>query len=340
MNPLIPTRRAASGVLMALLAAVGLGMSPAQAQSGAAPIVGVPAFPTKPLRWIVAYPPGGGSDFLARTLAKPMSEQLGQPIVIDNRPGAATIVGTDIAAKSPADGYTLLSGDNGALVFNSALYAKLPYAVSDFAPVGLMARFPLVLVVNPASGITDAKDLIAKVKAAPGKYSFASPGAGSPHHLAMELLKERAGLFAVHVPYRGAALAITDVIGGQLPMMMVDTAVGLPHIRSGKVKPIAVASKNRLAQLPDVPTLAELGYKDIDVYAWQGLMVPKATPANTVARLSDALLKSAAQPEVRKTLTDFGLEVVASDAALLSGYIAAETVFWHKLIKDRGLKLE
>ena len=198
------------------------------------------AYPNKLLRWIIPYPAGGGQDFLARHLALQMGKQLGQSIVIENRPGAAGIIGTDVAAKASADGYTLVTGDNGAMVLNTALYKKLPYSPDDFTPLGYMAGFPLILVVNPASPFTSARQWLAEVKKNPGAYSYASPGAGSPHHLAMELIKERTGSYIVHVPYRGTAMAIQDVMSGQLPMMVVDTAGGLAQIRGGKVRALAV----------------------------------------------------------------------------------------------------
>ena len=298
------------------------------------------AWPNKPLRWVVAYPAGGGSDFLARQLAPQLGKQLGQTIVIDNRPGAAGMIGTDNAAKSPPDGYTLLTGDNGAMVFHTAMYKKVPYDPQDFAPVGFMARFPLILAVNPSAGFTSARQLIDEVKKSPGKYSYASPGIGSPHHLAMELLKDRAGLFVVHVPYRGTAMAVQDVIGGQVPMMVLDTAAGLPQINAGKVKALAVMSKKRLPSLPDVPTLDEIGVKDFEVGAWQGLFVPKGTPTDIVARLSTEMNKAITTPEVKARLEEFGLEVAPTDGPALASFVKQETAFWHALIKQRHLSAE
>lgn len=297
-------------------------------------------WPSKPIRWVVAYPAGGGSDFLARQLAPQLGKQLGQNLVIDNRPGAAGIIGTDNAAKSPADGYTILTGDNGAMVFHEAMYKKIPYAPADFTPVGFMARFPLIVAVNPSAGFTDAKQWLDALKKNPGKFSYASPGIGSPHHLAMELLKDRTKTFVVHVPYRGTALAVQDVISGQVPMMVLDTAAGLPQIRSGKVKALAVMSRKRIAALPDVPTLDELGVKDFEVTAWQGLFVPKGTPAEIVARLTAEMNKAIAVPEVKARLEDFGLEVLPSDGPALAGFIQKETTFWHALIKERKLSAE
>jgi len=298
------------------------------------------AWPNKPVRWVVAYPAGGGSDFLARQLAPQLGKQLGQTLVIDNRPGAGGTIGTDNAAKSAPDGYTILTGDNGAMVFNSAMYKKLPYDPKDFTPVGFMARFPLILTVNPNAGLNSVKELLAEVKKNPAKYTYASPGIGSPHHLAMELLKDRTKSFIVHVPYRGTAPAVQDVISGQVPMMVLDTAAGLPQIRAGKVKALAVMSKKRLPSLPDVPTLDEIGIKDFEVAAWQGLFVPKGTPPDIVARLTAEMNKAITVPEVKARLEDFGLEVAPTDGPALAAFVQKETTFWHALIKERNLSAE
>ena len=302
------------------------------------------AWPNKPVRWVVAYPAGGGSDFLARQLAPQLGKQLGQTLVIDNRPGAAGMIGTDNAAKSAPDGYTIVTGDNGAMVFHTAMYKKVPYDPQELVPIGFMARFPLILAVNPASGFTSAKQLIDELKKNPGKYSYASPGVGSPHHLAMELFKDRTNTFVVHVPYRGTAMAVQDVIGGQVPMMVLDTAAGLPQIKAGKVKALAVMSKKRIPSLPDVPTLDEIGQayglKGFEVTAWQGLFAPKGTPPEIVAKLSAEMTKAINVPEVRSRLEDFGLEVVPTDGPALGAFIQTETKFWHALIKDRKLSAE
>ncbi|NUZ04237.1 Bug family tripartite tricarboxylate transporter substrate binding protein [Piscinibacter koreensis] len=297
-------------------------------------------WPAKPIRWVVAYPAGGGSDFLARQLAPAMGRQLGQTIVIDNRPGAAGIIGTDNAAKAAPDGYTIVTGDNGAMVFHSAMYKKLPYDPADFVPVGFMARFPLIVAVNPQSGFTSIRQLLDEVGRNPGKYSYASPGIGSPHHLAMELLKDRTKSFVVHVPYRGTAPAVQDVIGGQVPMIVLDTAAGLPQIRGGRVKALAVMSKQRIAALPDVPTLHEVGITDFDVTAWQALFVPKGTPAEVVTRLTAELNRAINAPDVKPKLEDFGLEVTPSDGPALAAFLQRENAFWHRLIKERGLSAE
>jgi tripartite-type tricarboxylate transporter receptor subunit TctC len=321
-------------------ALVGLGLAAALSPLTAS----AQAWPSKPVRWVVAYPAGGGSDFLARQLSPQLSKQLGQSIVIDNRPGAAGIIGTDNAAKSPPDGYTIVTGDNGAMVFHEAMYKKIPYSPNDLTPVGFMARFPLILAVNPNAGFASGRQLLEDIKKNPGKFSYASPGIGSPHHLAMELLKERTQAFVVHVPYRGTAMAVQDVIAGQVPMMVLDTAAGLPQIRSGKVKALAVMSKKRIPSLPDVPTLDELGrdmgLQDFEVTAWQGLFVPKGTPADIVSRLSAEMNKAITTPEVKARLEDFGLELTPTDGPALAAFLQKETTFWHALIKERKLSAE
>ena len=301
------------------------------------------AWPNHALRWIVAYPAAGGSDFLARQLSPQMGKQLGQTIVVDNRPGAAGIIGTEAASKQPGDGYTLLTGDNGAMVFHTALYKSLPYNPSDFVPLGFMASFPLLLAVNPNAGFTSAAQFLDAVKKSPGKYSYASPGAGSPHHLAMELLKQRTGCFIVHVPYRGTAPAMQDVMSGQVPIMVIDTAAGLAQVRSGKLKALAVMSKHRIALLPDVPTLAEAGgpaLKDFEANAWQGLFAPKGTPPDIAARLTAEMRKAILTPDVKARLEAFGLEVAPTDGPALAAFIQKETAFWHALIKERHLTLD
>jgi tripartite-type tricarboxylate transporter receptor subunit TctC len=307
----------------------------------AAPRAFAQSYPNRPLRWIVPYPAGGGSDFLARTVGAQLAQQLGQPVVIDNRPGAATMIGADVAAKSAPDGYTLLTGDNGTFVFNSALYRRMPYdPLKDFAPVGLLARFPLILVANPATPYRNAKELFDDARKRPGRLSYASVGPGSPHHLAFEMLKQRTGTFIVHIPYRGAAPAVQDVLGNQVPTMVIDTAVGLPHIRAGRLRALGVASKQRLAALPDVPTLEELGIRDTEIHAWQGLAVPAATPGDVVGRLSAELARAIGNGDVTRKLVEFGLEPTPGNPEQMAAFMRSEIVRWHALIRERGLVLE
>ncbi|NDZ17589.1 ABC transporter substrate-binding protein [Variovorax sp. WS11] len=322
------------GCLATLLAAIAVSVS-AQAQAPAQ------IFPSKPVKWIVGYPAGGGSDFLARTVAAQMSVQLGQPVIIDNRAGAGAIVGAEVAARSSGDGYTLFTADNGVLIYNPALYKKLPYdPVRDFAPLGLMARTPLLIVAAPNAGIRNAQELIDMLKKNPGKLSYGSPGNGSPHHLAMELFKSRTAAFVVHVPYRGAAPAMQDAMGGQIPLIVVDTSTGMSAIKAGKLVPLVTFSKQRVSQLPDVPTMIELGYKDVEAYAWQGMVVPAGTPGDIRQKLSLEMQAAVNHPSVRKKLEEASWESVPSDAGLLSAYIVSETKKWHALIRERGISLE
>ena len=298
-------------------------------------------YPTKAVRWVVPYAAGGGSDFLARTIGQPWSTASGQPVLVDNKPGGNTALGAAEVARSPADGYTLLSADNGTLIFNPVLYKSLSYnPEKELAPVTLMGRFPMILVVGPASTATTAREFIAQAKAQPGGTNYASAGAGSPHHLAMELLKSEAGLFMVHAPYRGAGPALADVAGGQVPAMMVDLAAGSGFIKGGKVKPLAVANATRLPQLPDVPTFAELGYKNVEAAALVGLMVPSGTPPATINAINTQVVAAINDPAVHKRLVDFGVEPVGNSPAQFSALIKTESVKWHKLIRDLKITLD
>lgn len=298
-------------------------------------------YPSKPIRWLVPYPAGGGSDFLARTIGQQLSTQVGQPILVDNKPGGNTAIAAAETARATPDGYTVLSADNGTMVFNSALYAKLSYnPEKDLVPVTLMGRFPMVLVVGPGSDAKDAKALIAQAKARPGSVNFGSAGAGSPHHLAMELLKVTAKVHMVHIPYRGAAPALADLAGGQIPAMMVDLAAGGSFIKSGKIRALAVAHPTRLPQLPDVPTFAELGYKGVEAAALVGLVAPAGTPPEVVNALQKQVASAINQPAVRQRLVDFGVEPVANTPQQYTELLRSEVVRWHKLIKDQKISLD
>ncbi|MEB0059513.1 tripartite tricarboxylate transporter substrate binding protein [Variovorax sp. LG9.2] len=298
-------------------------------------------FPSKPIRWVVPYAAGGGSDFLARSISQVMSTQIGQSILVDNKPGGNTAIGASEVARAAPDGYTVLSADNGTLVYNPVLYKTLSYSpTKDLAPVTLMGRFPMILVVGPGISVKDAKDFIAQAKAKPGGLNYASAGAGSPHHLAMELLKSEAGLFMVHAPYRGAAPALADVAGGQVPAMMVDLAAGAGFIKGGKVKALAVANATRLPQLPDVPTFAELGYKNVEAAALVGMVVPAATPPEVIAALNKQVVAAINDPAVHKRLEDFGVEPVGNTPAQFAELLRTETVRWQKLIRDLKITLD
>ena len=323
-------------IAICLLAATPLLALPqAQAQEPAQP------YPSKGLRWVVPYPAGGGSDFLARNVGQQLATQIGHPVVIDNKPGANTAIGASDVAHAAPDGHTVLSADNGTLVFNPALYKNLSYnPTKDLAPVSLMGRFPMILVVTPSEPAGDAKTFIARVKSLPDGINFGSAGAGSPHHLAMELLRTEAGLKMTHTPYKGAAPALADVAGGQVPAMMVDMAAGAGFITAGKVRPLAVANDKRLPQLPDVPTFAELGYPNVVAAALVGMVAPAGTPAATIAALNRQVVTAINAPDTRKKLVDFGVEPVGSTPEQFAELLKTETTRWHKLIRDLNISLD
>ncbi|MDB5795768.1 MAG: tripartite tricarboxylate transporter receptor family protein [Noviherbaspirillum sp.] len=299
------------------------------------------AYPAKPIRWLVPYPAGGGSDFLARTIGQALSEQVKQPVIIENKAGGNTAIAATETARSAPDGHTILNADNGTMVFNSALYSKLTYnPEKDLTPVTLLGRFPMILVVGPASDAKDAKDFIAKAKARPGSVNYGSAGAGSPHHLAMELLEVNAKLNMVHIAYRGAAPSLNDLVGGQIPAMMVDLAAGAGFIKSGKVRPLAVANATRLPQLPDVPTFAEIGIRNVEAAALVGVVAPAGLPADVLNTLNKQLVAVINQPAVRQRLIDFGVEPVGNTPQEYAQLLQAETVRWHKLIKEQRITLD
>jgi tripartite-type tricarboxylate transporter receptor subunit TctC len=299
-------------------------------------------YPAKPIRLIVPYPAGGGTDFFARTVGAQLSSQLGQQIVVENRPGAATIIGAEAVAKSPADGYTLLLGDTATFAVNPTLYKKLPYdPLKDFAPVTLTGRFALLLVTNPAKlKAASVKELLDEAKQSPGKIDYASPGPGSPHHLAMEMFKQRTGAQFTHVPYKGAGPAIQDLLGGQIPLMFLDLAAGAPQVRAGKLKALAVASDRRIAALPDLPTVSEAGVAGFEAWAWQALAVPAATPKEIVARLNAEFRKAIAAPEIRQKLVDAGIDPLQSSPEEASAYMKTEGAKWAKVIAEGRITVE
>jgi tripartite-type tricarboxylate transporter receptor subunit TctC len=315
----------------ALLFAVSL--APAHAASD---------FPKEhPINWIVPYPAGGGTDIVARTLQVGMSKVLGQDIIVQNKPGAATAIGAEFVAHSKADGYTLLSGDTATLSANPPLYPNLGYDPQrDFAPIGMMARFNMILVVNPSIPVHDMKEFIAWAKAQKHGVQYATPGTGSPHHLAGALFALRTGLDLINVPYRGAAPAIQDVMSGQVPMMFVDSASGKQYIADGKLRALAVASKKRLDILPNVPTLIESGLPDFEAYAWQGLVAPKGTPEEVVNKLNEALNETLKSHDVITKFKALGLEITPSTPRQLDDYARAERTKWTKVIKDAHITIQ
>jgi tripartite-type tricarboxylate transporter receptor subunit TctC len=300
------------------------------------------SYPTKPVRLIVPYPAGGGTDFFARLVGGKMSEGLGQQIVVENRPGAATIIGAEAAAKSPADGYTLLLADSTTVAVNPSLYRKLPYdPQKDFTPISLTARFAMLLVVNPQiMKVGSVKEFIDEAKKAPGKLNFASVGPGTTHHLAMEAFMQQTGIRMTHVPYKGAAPAVQDLLGGQVPAMFLDLASGRPHILAGKLKALGVASPKRIAPLPDVPTIAESGVPGFEAWAWQGLLAPAGTPKGALDRVRTEYPRAVNDAGVRQKLLDAGIEPLTSTPEEFTAYMKSETAKWAKVVKEANIKVE
>jgi len=270
-----------------------------------------------------------------------MRAGLGQQIVVDNRPGASTNIGSQIVASAKPDGYTVMSADNALLAYNEHLFRKLPFSPQrDFTYIGGLSRFPLVLVVHPGFAARTFQDFLAQVRARPGQVNYASPGNGSPHHLAMEMFKHRTQTFLTHIPYRGAAPALQDVMGGQVPCMFLDLAAGLPVIQSGKVRALAIGAGKRVPGLPDVPTLAEVGVPDTEVYAFQGLLGPAGLPAAITQRLNAELNKALAAPAVAKRMQDFGMEPLAGTPEQFYALARAEARRWGPIIEATGVKLD
>ena len=298
-------------------------------------------FPSKPVRLVSPYPPAGVNDLLARILAPKLSEFLGQPVVVENRAGATGNIGAEIVARSPADGHTLLMGQAGNLTINVSLMAKMPFdPVRDFAPITLVAATPNVLVVHPSLPVKSVKDLVALAKAKPGMINYATSGIGSPGHLAAELLNKSAGIKMIHIPYKGAAPALADVIAGNAHLYFTSPASAMPFMPSGRLRMVAVASLKRSALLPDLPTVAEAGYPDFDVSSWWGVVAPAATPREVVLRLHAELLRVIALPETRTKITELGAEIVTNTPEQFAAYIKAETAKWAKLIREVGVKPE
>lgn len=312
------------------LAALSLAATAATAQS----------WPTQPIRWIVPYPAGGGADVVARTVASGIEKPLGQTIVVENRPGAATIIGATAISQAEPSGYVIGTADSGTLAYNPTLYAKLAYDPSKFTYIGGIAKFPLLLAVNVNSPYKTVDDVIQAAKKEPGKLTAASAGAGSPHHLALELFKQRTGANLLHVPYKGAAPAIQDLLGGQVDVMFIDLAAGLPNVKAGKLRVLAAATPERVAVLPDTPTMAEQGVSDFTAYAWQGLVAPGGLPEPVVKKLSaelDAALKS---PAVSQKMLDMGVIPMPLSAQEFKAYADKERTAWAEVIKKANIKLE
>jgi tripartite-type tricarboxylate transporter receptor subunit TctC len=316
-------------IRIAVLAA--LGIAPALAQT----------YPAKPVRILIAQAPGSATDVISRVLGNRLSEALGQPVVIEARPGAGGVVGTEAAARSAPDGYTLFMGNNSTHGSNPAVYAKLPYdAVKDFAPISFVASVPYVLVVDPSLPVSSVQQLIALAKSSPGKMNYASAGNGSTHHFCGELLKSMAGIDILHIPYKGSGPGIAGLLGGEVSMMFANVADIGSQVKAGKVKALAVTVPKRSSTLPDVLTMPEAGLPDFEITSWFGLLAPAGTPAPIVARLNAETVKVLARADVKATLGAQGLEVASSSPEQLAAHIKSEIARFTQIGKAAGIKAE
>ena len=325
--PLQPTKRtlmrATAGALLLL----------------AAPLSMAQAWPGRPIRLVVPFPPGGLIDNMARLVGSRLSQELGQPVVIDNKPGAGGNVGAAEAARATADGYTLLMA-SPALTISPAIYRNLPYQPSQLAPVALLGRVPNVLLVNPASGIGKVQDLVSRAKAKPGQLNYASNGNGTSLHLSAELFKRRSETFITHVPYRGAAAAITALLSGEVDMMFDNLPSAIGQIQAGKLRALAVTTAQRSTALPDVPTLAEAGMEGFNVSAWFGVAAPAGLPTPVATRLADALQKVVQQPEVAAAMQRQGADPAFIDAASAAAALNADAAQWKQVAAYAKIQLD
>jgi tripartite-type tricarboxylate transporter receptor subunit TctC len=299
------------------------------------------AYPTKPVTIIVPWPPGGPSDIAARPMAKGLQEELKQPFIIDNRGGAGGNIGSTMVAKAAPDGYTLLITSSAPIVINPSLYKQMPFdPPKDLAPITNLLRVPLILAVNPSVPAKNLKELIAYIQSQKGKIQIASSGNGTPQHLTAELFKSTAKLDMVHVPYKGSAPAITDLVGGHVPIMFDSAIAILPQIKAGKVRAIAITSAKRSTALPDVPTFSEAGMPGFESYAWYGFFAPAKTPPDVIAKLNGAALKVMKGPDWQKVLADTGSENVGETPEQFAAFTKAEATKWAKVVKESGATID
>lgn len=298
-------------------------------------------YPAKPIRFYTPYPPGGTTDILARIFGAKMHEAWGQPVVIEAKPGAGGNIGADYVAKSPPDGYTILMGASGPLAINASLFSKLPYdPAKDFAPVVLSASVPLVLVTHPSLPVRNVKEFIALMKARPGQFNYASAGPGSPQHLTAEMFKFMAKVEMAHIPYKGSGPAIVDLIGGQIPFAFESMIPILPHVKSGKLRGLAVTSTARSPVLPEISTVAESGVPGFESIAWYGVVAPAGTPKEIVAKLNAEMVKIANLPDIRQRLIEMGSPPVAGTPDQFGALIKSEIPKWGKVVKQANVSLD
>jgi tripartite-type tricarboxylate transporter receptor subunit TctC len=298
-------------------------------------------YPSKPIRLLVPFAPGGTTDVIARLVGQKLSEALGQPFVIDNRPGANGNLGTELAVKSPADGYTLVMSYDGTLAINPSIYRKLPFDPQrDLAPVASVAQVPLLMVVHPGVAATNIREFVALAKASPGRVNYSSAGHGSSGHLTGELFRARAGIDIVHVNYKGGGQAVQDLLGGQIQMLMTGLATVEGHLKGGKLRALAFTSARRVPGAHDVPTLAESGYPGLEVLSWYGVLAPAGTPQNIVRKLNADINRILQSPDVRERLTALGTEPTGGTPEQFAETIKTDTARWAKVVSDAGIRIE
>ena len=298
-------------------------------------------FPTRPIRWVIGYPAGGASDVVARILTQGVASRLGQPVIVDNRPGAATVLAAEYVAKAAPDGYTVMTVDMATMVYNRALYRRLPYNPErDLRPVAMYGRFDFILAVHPSVPAGNAVEFVAHARERPGALSYASPGVGSPHHLGMERFCRVAGISLTHVPYRGGAPAMTDLAAGTVQAMMVDLTLASPHLNTPRLRALAAATPRRVAELPDLPTLAESGFPGAETQSWHGLVAPAATPDDVVQRLADAVIGAVRSEDFQRRMRELSGEPLIFRAAEFQAVIAQQAATVLPLIAALGISLE
>jgi tripartite-type tricarboxylate transporter receptor subunit TctC len=298
-------------------------------------------YPSKPIRLVVPYAPGGGADSVARIIARKVSENIGQPIVIDNKGGAGSILGTEIVAKAEPDGYTLLLGQSGPISINPAVYKSLPYdPVKDFAPVAMTTAYPYILVVNADLPVKSLQEFVALARSKPGTMNYGSTGVGAANHLVAELFNSKAGLKMTHVPYRGTALAVGDLLGGQLTMVFGDPVSVLSQMKAGKLRALAVTSLERSPVASDVPTVAESGYPGFEALAWHGILAPARTPQAIVQKLNAEIVKALADPATKKLLEDQAMQTVGSTPDAFAAFIQKDIVLWKAVATSANVTVE
>jgi len=298
-------------------------------------------YPSRPVRIIVAFPAGQATDLAARAIGQKLTENLGQQFIVDNRPGAASIIGSELAAKSSNNGYHLFMGSSGSLAVNPGMYAKLPYdPVNDFVPISQTLKVPFFIFVHPGVPASNVKELVDYLKANPNKVNFGSAGNGASNHLSTEFFKSVTGVSMVHVPYKGSPPAVTDLLAGQISLMFETGPLGLPHAKTGKLKVIAVASAKRSIAMPELVTIAESGYPGFETVGWAGLLAPTGTPREIVTKLNAEVVRIIAQSGINDRFVSLGAELVSSTPAEFGAYIKSEIAKWGKVIRDSGVKAD